>query len=101
VEQAALIDRRQVRVLVHLCVSTAGVSEPSSGLSYDVVDLEQLQTSRFFFQLCTPFHQDFIPAPFRLLVAAFIHNLLDDHFPFLRPHRLFLFDFGRIDGSHD
>ena len=35
-----------------------------------------------------------MPSRPRLLVIAFINNLLDGHFPFLKTHRLFLLEFG-------
>ena len=75
-----------------LCVSSAKVAEPLSDLPHDFVDSERLQKSRFLLQLCTPRHQ----APVRSLfiVIAFINDLLDGRFPFLKRHRLFLFDFG-------
>ena len=80
--------------LAVLFVSWADVAEPSSDLSHDFVDLERLQNGRFLFQLRTPFNQDPIVAPSLLLVTAFTNNLLDRHFPILKTHRLFLFDFG-------
>ena len=73
-------------------MSSAEVAEPLSDLSHDFVDLEWLQKGRFLFQLCTPCHQDCVDS--RLLVNAFINNLLDGHFPFLKTHRLFLLEFG-------
>ena len=54
--------------------------------------MEWLQKVRFLFELCTPFLQDRVYS--RLLMIAFINNILDGHFPFLKTHRLFLFDFG-------
>ena len=73
-------------------MSWANIAEPLSDLSHDFVDLERLQESRFLLQFCTPFHQNLIRSVF--LVIALINNLLDGHFPFLKTHRLFLFDFG-------
>ncbi len=75
-------------------MSSADAAEPLSYFSHDFVDLERLQKRRFLFQLRTPCHQDSILALFLLLVIAFINNLLDGRFPFLKLHRLFLFDFG-------
>jgi hypothetical protein len=75
-------------------VSSAKAAEPLSDLSDDFVDSEWLQNGRFLFQLRTPYLQNLILAPFILLVIAFINNLLDCRFPFLKMHRLFLFDFG-------
>jgi hypothetical protein len=51
-----------------------------------------LQKSRFLLQLCTPCNQDLVRSLF--IVIAFINDLLDGHFPFMKTHRLFLFDFG-------
>jgi hypothetical protein len=82
-------------------VSSADVAEPLSDFSHDFVDLERLQKGRFLFQLRTPYLQDFIFAPFILLVIAFITNLLDGRFPFLKMHRLFLFDFGTRSGGRN
>jgi len=73
-------------------VSSAKVAEPSLDLSHDFVNLECLQKGRFLFQLCTPCRQDRVHS--HLLVIAFINNLLDGHFPFLKTHRLFLLEFG-------
>jgi len=88
-------------------VSSVEVAEPLLDLSHDYVDLEWLQKVRFLFELCTPFLQDRVYS--RLLMIAFINNLLDGHFPFLKTHRLFLLEFGiaRFDrrdegvGSHN
>jgi len=66
-------------------VSSAEVAEPFSDLSHDFVDLERLQKGRFLFQLCTPGLQNRVHS--RLLVIAFINNLLDGHFPFLKTHQ--------------
>jgi hypothetical protein len=77
-----------------LSASFAVNAEPLSDRSHDLVDLERLQKGRFLFQLHTPLRQDFIPATFRWIVIAFINNLLDGRFPFLKTHRLFLFDCG-------
>ena len=74
-----------------LCASLADGAEPLSGLSHDLVYLERLQKGRFLFQLRSPRNQDLVRS--LLLVIAFINNLLDGHFPFLKTHRLFLFDF--------
>ena len=74
-----------------LCVSSADVAEPLPDFSHNFVDLERLQKGRFLFQLRTPCHQDHVRS--LLLVIAFINNLLDGRFPFLKTHRLFLFDF--------
>ena len=75
-------------------VLSADVAEPLPDLSHDPVDLERLQEGRFLLQLRTPCHQDSILVRSLLLVIVFINNLLDRHFPFLKTHRLFLFDFG-------
>ncbi len=72
-------------------MSSAEVVESLLDLSHDFVDLEWLQKGRFLFQLCTPCRQD--PVHSCLLVIAFIKNLLDGHFPFLKTHRLFLLEF--------
>ena len=81
-----------VSLFFGLFVSSAEVAEPLLNLSHDYVDLERPQKGRFLFQLCTPCHQDLVHS--RLLVIAFINNLLDGHFPFLKTHRLFLLEFG-------
>ena len=73
-------------------VSSAELAEPLLDLSHDFVDLEWPQKGRFFFQLCTPCHQDRVHS--RFLVIAFIGNLLDGHFPFSKTHRLLLLEFG-------
>jgi hypothetical protein len=73
-------------------VSSIGVAKPLLDLAHDFVDLERLQKGRFLFQLCTPCHQDRVDS--RLLLIAFINDLLDRHFPFLKSHRLFLLEFG-------
>ena len=75
-----------------LFVSSADAAEPLSDLSHDFVDLERLQKSRFLFQFHSPSNQNLIRSLF--LVIAFINNLLDGHFPFMKTHRLFLLDFG-------
>jgi len=75
-------------------VSSAEVAEPLLDLSHDFVGLEWLQESRFLFQLCTPCQQDRVHS--RLPVIAFINNLLDGHFPFLKTHRLVLLEFGIV-----
>ncbi len=72
-------------------MSSAVAAEPFLDLSHDFVDLEWLQKGRFLFQLCTPCLQDRVHS--RLLVIAFINNLLDGHFPFLKTHRIVLLDF--------
>jgi hypothetical protein len=79
-------------------MSRADVAEPLSDLPHDFVDLERLQKSRFLLQLCTPCNQDLVRSLF--IVIAFINDLLDGHFPFLKTHRLFLFDFG-VGGDDD
>ncbi len=73
-------------------MSSAEVAEPLLDLSHDFVDVEWLQKGRFLFHLFTPCHQDRVHS--RLLVIAFINNLLDGYFPFLKTHRLFLLEFG-------
>ena len=72
-------------------MSSAKLAEPSSGLSDDLVDLLRLQR-RFLFQFRTPCHQDSIPAPFRMLVIAFLHNPLGwCRFPCLEVSRMRIF----------
>ena len=61
-----------------VCVSSAKFAEPSSGLSDDFVDL--LRQQRQFLQLRTPCHEESNPAPFRMLLIGFLHNLLDGCF---------------------
>ena len=73
-------------------MSLAGVAEPLLDLSHDFVDFERLQEGRFLFELCTPYHQD--PVDSRLLLIAFINNLLDGFFPILKTHRPLLLEFG-------
>jgi hypothetical protein len=73
-------------------VSSADLAKPSSDLSHEFVDLGRTQTGRLLFHFGTPFQQHLILSPF--LVLAFLNNLLDGHFPFVKAHRLFLLDFG-------
>ena len=73
-------------------MSSAGLVAPSSDLSHEFVDLVRTQKGRLLFQFRTPFHQHLIRS--LSLLIAFINHLLDGHFPFLKTHRLFLFDFG-------
>ena len=75
-----------------LLLSSADVAEPLSDLSHDSVDLKRLQQSRFLFQSRTPCHQDLVRS--LLFVTAFVNNLSDGRFPFLKMHRPFLCDFG-------
>ncbi|MHB9067979.1 MAG: ankyrin repeat domain-containing protein [Pirellulaceae bacterium] len=75
-------------------VSPTKLADPSSGLTDDFVDLLRLQEGRLVFQFRTPFNQDSIPAPFRMLLIAFVHNFLDGCFPVFETHRMFLFDSG-------
>ena len=87
--------RNKRRASVSRCfVSSADVVEPLPDLPHDCVDFEWFQEGGFFFQLHTPFRQYSIVILFLLLVIAFINNLLDGYFPFLKSHRLFLFDCG-------
>ena len=74
-----------------LSASSAVGAEPLPDLPHDLVDLERLQQGRFLFQLRTPFRQYLVRS--LSLVVAFANNLLDGHFPVLKTHQLFLFDF--------
>jgi hypothetical protein len=82
-------------------VSLAGVAEPLSDHSHDLVDFEWFQEGGFFFQLHSPFHQD-PNRPLSLLIA-FINHRLHGGFPFFKSHRLFLFDccIASCDFNHD
>ena len=86
----ATTDRHVTRVAL-LFASFAVNAEPLSGRSHDLVDLERLQKGRLLSQLRTPCDQDLVRS--LLLVIAFVNNLLDGHFPILKTHQLFLFDF--------
>jgi hypothetical protein len=88
------------RTLLQQVSALSAVSvEPLSDLSHDLVDLKRLQEVRFLFRLHPPRHQDL--AHSLLVVSAFNSNLLDSRFPFLKTHRLFLFDFKlQMRGCH-
>ena len=73
-------------------MSSAGLAAPSPDLSHEFVDLVRTQKGRLLFQFRTPFHHNLIGSI--SLVIAFINHLLDGYFPFIKTHRLFLFDFG-------
>lgn len=77
--------------LMFILMSLAADAESKSDRSHDLVDLKRLQKGRFQFQLRTPFRQYLVSS--LLLVIAFPNNLLDGRFPFLKAHRLLLFDF--------
>jgi hypothetical protein len=73
-------------------VSSAGLAAPSSDLSHKFVDLVRAQKGWLLFQFRTPFHQNLIRS--LSLLIAFIYDILDGHFPFLKTHRLFPFYVG-------
>ena len=74
--------------------SLAGVAEPLPDLPDDLVDLVRPQQGGFLFQLRTPCHHDPVHRP--LPSIAFLSDLSDGPFPFLKMHWLFPSPFGII-----